>query len=120
MSGAPAPIQQRIIETLLAKKELQHREILIAIAGRNWESLIKPDLLRSFLVALAQKNDPLFFKQMVTSLVTIPKIRPALLTHLYGNTCDALIDAITQFQQSIRHASSLENTEHLEKAEKIG
>lgn len=114
-AGANPKIRQRIIQNVLSNKALHHKEILMAIAGRCWESLSDPDLLLSYLVVLAQENDPLFFQKMVTSLVMIPKLRPALLMHLHGHTSALLVDAVHQFQQSVRQGVSFQENEFQEK-----
>ncbi len=106
LSGSDLASQQNTIKRILSYQALQHREIYIAIAGRCWSALLDADLLRTFLILMTQENDPLFFEQILSSLVTLPTLRPALLALIHSKDPTPLLHSMTQYQQRIRKNAS--------------
>ncbi|WP_028024354.1 DUF3549 family protein [Enterovibrio calviensis] len=105
LAGASPETQHVLLEKLLAIPALRHREMLIAIAGRCWQSLTDERLLDTFLIAVADQDDHAFFQQMVADLVMIPALRPHVLSLLHGSASDALMRAVQQLQERIKASS---------------
>ncbi|WP_163392794.1 DUF3549 family protein [Enterovibrio norvegicus] len=102
LSGAESTQLQQTITQVLSYPALQHREMLIAIAGRCWHALNDNALLDTFLIAVADQKDPTFFQQMVADLVMIPTLRPQMLSLLNGQASEALMDSVQQLQASVK------------------
>ncbi|NUY56792.1 hypothetical protein BZG80_03385 [Salinivibrio sp. MA440] len=104
-AGAPSDTEHQLIEAVLARPELHHREIFVAIAGRCWRSLANESVLDCFLIALADHQDAALFQQIYTDLVMLPPLRGALLTRLHGHTSPALAQAMARMQQAVTQTS---------------
>lgn len=102
IAGANAEVAERVIDTVLSEPALRHREMLIAIAGRCWQTLADSERLDLFLLAVAEQNDQAFFQQMVADLVMIPTLRPQVLSLLHGAASPALLDAVKHLQQAVK------------------
>ncbi|MEZ8144006.1 hypothetical protein A1OO_21510 [Enterovibrio norvegicus FF-33] len=105
LAGASPEKCQSVIERMLAIPALRHREMLIAIAGRCWQSLANDTLLDAFLIAVAEQSDQAFFQQMVADLVMIPSLRPQVLALLHGSASTELMNAVQHLQEHVKASS---------------
>ncbi|WP_411991035.1 DUF3549 family protein [Agarivorans sp. DSG3-1] len=80
----------------------------IAVAGRLWQQLAEPNILKAFLEALSKQQDPELFQQIFTDLVFIPSLRSFVLAQLRDpSNSPELQVAIQQlldlYQKPVRH-----------------
>ncbi|MGY5452916.1 DUF3549 family protein [Agarivorans sp. MS3-6] len=79
----------------------------IAIAGRLWQQLEDPKILKIFLEAIAKQQDPELFQQIFADLVFIPTLRSFVLAQLReptnSATLQAAIETLLQLYHSPRH-----------------
>ncbi|MDO6765036.1 DUF3549 family protein [Agarivorans sp. 1_MG-2023] len=80
----------------------------IAVAGRLWQQLAEPNMLKAFLEALSKQQDPELFQQIFTDLVFIPSLRSFVLAQLRDpSNSPELQVAIQQlldlYQTPVRH-----------------
>lgn len=96
LAGASVkPLTQQAIELQLSKAKSVHS--FIAVAGRLWQSLSSPNLLRFFFEAIAKQDDPELFQQIFADLVFIPSLRTFVLSQLRDpNNSEALQLSIAQ------------------------
>ncbi|OOE66202.1 hypothetical protein BZG25_10720 [Salinivibrio sp. ML198] len=101
-AGAPSATRHQLIDAVLDRAELHHREIFVAIAGRCWHHLTDDAALDRFLIALADQHDATLFQQVYADLVMLPPLRGALLGRLHGHTSPALTQAMARMQQAVK------------------
>ncbi|CAM3599108.1 hypothetical protein VA7868_02210 [Vibrio aerogenes CECT 7868] len=104
LAGSPENQLSGIIHTVLAKADLCHREILIAIAGRCWSVLAGEKLAEQFLIRLAQTGEQSLFNQLFADLVMLPELRIILLPLLHSTASAELEAAITALQHSTKNS----------------
>lgn len=103
LAGAPTIQLETIVTETLKNNSLNHREMFIAIAGRCWNGLTNQEVLRLFLLKLAQLGDQSLFNQLFIDLVMLPNLRHLVLS-LLNNKSDPQLDlAIANLQQVTRH-----------------
>lgn len=106
LAGASVkPLTHQAIKQQLANANSIHS--FIAVAGRLWQSLSDPHLLKYFLETIADQNDPELFQQIFADLVFIPSLRSFVLAQLRDpNNSEALQLSIAQLiklYQSPKH-----------------
>ncbi|NAW85338.1 DUF3549 family protein [Photobacterium halotolerans] len=102
MSGAETAVLNEALQAILAKPELCHPEMLVAIAGRCWKGLADTDSASQFLLRLAQTQDQNLFNQLFADLVMLPALRGTMLQVLHSSANAELTEAITRLQQATR------------------
>ncbi|WP_194089698.1 DUF3549 family protein [Vibrio hibernica] len=102
LSGGNINQLQTVIEALLAKPELSHSEILIAIAGRCWSQLATEARAIKFLLRLAQTDNQNLFNQLFADLVMLPELRVTFLPLLHNTPSPELANALITLQQQTK------------------
>lgn len=102
LAGADNKILNDTVKTILLSPRLSHQEVLIAIAGRCWQSLEREELAQQFLLRLAQTGNQTLFNQIFADLVMQPSLRMVLLPLLHGNPSEKLAHALIQLQQTTK------------------
>ena len=106
LAGADVATQTKAVSSILDSALLSHQEILIAIAGRNWQVLQDAKLAEQFLVRLAQTNNQSLFNQLFADLVMLPALRMTLLPLLHGAPSPELAKALVQLQRATKGEAS--------------
>ncbi|CAH0534243.1 hypothetical protein VST7929_02157 [Vibrio stylophorae] len=99
---APENWRDQAVELLLNDPHLNHPELLVAIAGRCWESLQIPERLVLFLLRLAELKQASLFARLFADLVRLPSVRPTALQLLNQPLPATLEQALTQMQQGLQ------------------
>ncbi|MDP5254866.1 MULTISPECIES: DUF3549 family protein [unclassified Vibrio] len=102
VSGAAKSQQQAVLSWLWANPHLCHKEVLIAVAGRNWHWLDNPIDSEAFLLQLAKRQDQALFNQLFADLVMLPQLRQVILPLLHSQPSAELAQALLQLQQATR------------------
>lgn len=102
LAGAKQPTLDKVIRRILTSSRLSHQEVLIAIAGRCWQSLESTELAQQYLLRLAQTGNQTLFNQVFADLVMVPSLRMVLLPLLHSNPSEELANALILLQQSTR------------------
>ncbi|WP_105903030.1 DUF3549 family protein [Vibrio gangliei] len=102
LSGAHSDYLEPVLETILAKPELSHTEVLIAIAGRCWAQLNTEARAGKFLLRLAQTKNQNLFNQLFADLVMIPDLRFTFLPLLSHTPSPELANALYALQQQTK------------------
>lgn len=103
LNGAKKAQVQEIITSVLNTEGLCHREMFIAIAGRCWHVLDNEELMRLFLLRLAQNDEQQLFDQIFIDLVTQPSLRIFLLMLLREQKDPELEVAFLQLQKATKN-----------------
>lgn len=103
LNGAKRAQVQKVIASVLDTQQLCHREMFVAIAGRCWQVLDDEELLRLFLLRLAQSDEQQLFNQIFIDLVTQPLLRVSLLMLLREQKDPELEAAFMQLQQATKN-----------------
>lgn len=102
VSGADKHQQQAILSWLWANPHLCHKEVLIALAGRNWHWLDNAIDSEAFLLQLAKRQDQGLFNQLFADLVMLPQLRQVILPLLHSQPSAELAQALVQLQQTTK------------------
>ncbi|MBD1575089.1 MULTISPECIES: DUF3549 family protein [Vibrio] len=102
LSGGDETQLQAVIEAILAKPELSHAEVLIAIAGRCWSQLTTEARAGKFLLRLAQTDNQNLFNQLFADLVMLPELRMTFLPLLHNTPSPELANALITLQQQTK------------------
>jgi hypothetical protein len=102
LANAPQSRLNSLVTTVLARPELCHYEVLIALAGRCWPALNHDNHAELFLIRLAQTGQQTLFNQLFADLVMLPELRMIMLPLLHSQTSPALEAALLSLQQSTK------------------
>ncbi|MGF1702450.1 DUF3549 family protein [Photobacterium makurazakiensis] len=102
LSGANNALLGQTLERVLARPELCHPEVMVAIAGRCWNGLATTETASLFLLRLAETGDQTLFNQLFADLVMLPILRGIMLQVLHSQANPALVEAIAKLQQQTR------------------
>lgn len=102
LAGAPNQELITLTDTLLARTELSHQEVLIGLAGRSWHVLADGGRAQRFLLRLAQTGNQPLFNQLFADLVMLPSLRMVLLPLLHTSPSPELSAALLELQRAAK------------------